>query len=79
MEDFFNIVLATLPLSARGGQLSVPNIEKRGSGKNECLGGLDEFLPWIFCLGACYVSCQKKTFNGFEGSISNIDLGLATN
>ena len=45
MEDFFNIVLATLPLSARGGQLSVPNIEKRGSGKNECLGGLDEFLP----------------------------------
>ena len=29
--------------------------------KNDCLGGLKEFLPWIFVWGAYYVSCQKKT------------------
>ena len=31
------------PLSARG-QLSVPNFEKGGNQKNECQGGLKEFL-----------------------------------
>ena len=44
-------------------------ILKRGrSKKNECLGGLNDFLPLIFALGgwwgegAYYVSYQKKDF-----------------
>ena len=38
------------------------HILKRGeSEKNECLGGLKEFLSWVFVWGACYVSSQKKT------------------
>ena len=50
------------PLFCGGGQRAVPNFERGGSGKNECLGGLKEFLPWIFCWGAYNASCQKKTF-----------------
>ena len=43
-----------------------------------------EFLLQIFCLGrrVCYISCQKrfcKTKYGFEGLISNIDLGQMAN
>ena len=45
-------------------QLSVPSFEKGESEKNDCLGGLSAMLN--ICLGggggACYVSCQKKTF-----------------
>ena len=67
------------------GQLPVPNFEKEGGEggegqkKNECLGGLKEFLPSIFAWGVYYVSCQKiflKIKYGFEGSVSNVDLGL---
>ena len=36
-----------------GGQLSLPNFEKG----RVCLGGLKEFLSWIFASGADYVSC----------------------
>ena len=40
-----------------GGQLSMPDFEKgRGSEKNECLGGLKDFQPWIFVWDAYYVS-----------------------
>ena len=53
------------------------------SEKNECLGGLKEFLPQISAFGggrgAYYVSCQKrfcKIKYGLEDSISNVDLGL---
>ena len=34
-----------------GGQLSLPNFEKGEQKKSECLGGLKEFLPWIFAWG----------------------------
>ena len=63
-----------------GGQLSLLNFEKREiKKKNECLGGLKEFLLWIFAWGAYYVSCQKRLLKmkyGLESSISNVDLGL---
>ena len=62
-----------------GEQLVVPNFEKVGSEKkNECPGGLNEFLPWIFARGTSYISCQKrlKIKYDFEGSISNVDLSL---
>ena len=41
------------------GQPSVPNFEKGGSEKNDCLGGLNESLPQIFPWGDYYVSFQK--------------------
>ena len=47
-----------------GGNNFHPQILKRWGGvrkKKDCLGGLKEFLPWIFAWGAYYVSCQKKT------------------
>ena len=68
------------PLSAGREQLSVPNFGKGGSGKNARLGGLKEFPVMDICLGTYYVSFQKNTFENkiwlFEGSISNVDLGL---
>ena len=42
------------------------------------MGGLKEFLPWIFARGIT-VSVKKRLFKikySFEGSISNVDLGL---
>ena len=60
------------PLSA-GGQLSIPNFEKGGSEKKEvptmgiCLVGLTMFLVKKRLLKIKY---------GFEGSISNVDLGV---
>ena len=65
------------------GTIFSPKFWKGGrvSEKNECLGGLKEFLPQISGLGgrAYYVSCQKRLCKikyGLEGSISNVDLGL---
>ena len=56
----YNIYTVSAPLSA-GGQLSVPNFQKRGMRKKtECLGGLKEFLPWIFAWGASFF--VKKIF-----------------
>ena len=52
------------------GQLSVPHFEWRR---------LKGFLPQILAWGACYVTCQKKTFKikyAAEGSVPNVDLGL---
>ena len=74
-----------LPLLSAGGTTSSTKFWKggwgggRGSEKNECLGGLKEFLPSIFAWGVYYVSCQKRFLKikyGFEGSVSNVDLGL---
>ena len=51
-----------------------------GSEKNECLGGLKEFLPWIFAGGLLTVFLVKKSLlrikYSFKGTISNVDLGL---
>ena len=50
--------------------LSVPHFEWRR---------LKGFLPQILAWGACYVTCQKKTFKikyAAEGSVPNVDLGL---
>ena len=66
-----------LPVSA-GGQRSVPDFEKRGSGgeggggseKHKCLGDLKESLPQIFAWGAYYISFHKglcKVQYDFEG------------
>ena len=47
--------------------------------KKWCLGGLKESLPQVFAFGAYYVSCQKRLCKmefGFEGSITNVRLGL---
>ena len=51
--------------------------------KREILVGVKEFLSWIFApeggRGAYFVSCQKRFLKirySFEGSISNVDLGL---
>ena len=51
--------------------------------KREILVGVKEFLSWIFApeggMGAYFVSCQKRFLKirySFEGSISNVDLGL---
>ena len=50
------------PFLLGGGDNFRSQILKRGeSEKNECLGGLKEFLSWAFVWGACYVSSQKKT------------------
>ena len=46
------------PLSA-GGQLSVPNFEKGDQKKNECLGELNEFLPWVFTWGPTMFLAKK--------------------
>ena len=43
-------------------------LKRGGDQKNECLGGLKEFLQWLFAWGAM--------FFGFASSISNVDLGL---
>ena len=69
-----------------GRQLSVPNFEKGAPEKNECLGGLQDFLPQISAWGSYYVSCLKRNIcktkwlckikYGFEGSILIVDLGL---
>ena len=50
------------PFSAGGDNLQSQILQRGGSEKNECLGGLKEFLPWIICWGAYNASCQKKTF-----------------
>ena len=52
--------------------------------KSECLSGLKGFLPHIYTLTyihtyICYVPCERRFYKikyGFEGSISNVDLGL---
>ena len=70
---------ATVPSVLLGEQLSVPNFEKGNQKKNECLGGLKKFLPWIFAWGVIRIIVKKRLLrikNGFEGSISNVDLGL---
>ena len=69
------------PAVSAGGATFSPKFWKGGIRKKMSArgGGLKEFLPWIFTLGACYVSCQKRLLKikcGFEGSISNVDLGL---
>ena len=51
---------------------------KGGLGKNECLGGFEDFLPQISVWGAYYVSSQRRLCKikyGFEGLISNDDHG----
>ena len=35
-----------------------------------------EFLPWIFTWGLILLKILLKMKYGFEGSISNVDLGL---
>ena len=77
----YDVYTASVLSFLLGEQISVPSFEKRGPEKNDCLGVLKEFLLcWIFALGVCYVSCQKKRLSkikyGFEFSISNVDLGL---
>ena len=67
-----------------GGQLLVPNFENEESEKNECLGGFKEFLPWTFAWGkrgsgGNMFLVKKRLLRikyAFEGSISNVDLGL---
>ena len=54
------------------------NFENGGSGKNECIGGLKEFLQQIFAWGLIMFLVKKgsKIKYGFDGSISNVDLSL---
>ena len=69
----------TAPPTFCGEQRSVPNFKKEGvSEKNECLGGLKEFLPQIFALGLTVFLVKKdwKIKYGFDDSISYADLGL---
>ena len=74
------ITVSAVPLLSTGGDNFQSEILKRGiSEKNECLGRIKEFLPWIFTWEAYYVSCLKRPLKikyGLEGSISNVDLGL---
>ena len=61
-----------------GEQRSVPNFDKEGAEKNECLDGLKEFFPQIFAWGLT-VFLMKKDWNikyGFDDSISYADFGL---
>ena len=58
------------PPSAGGGQPSVPNSEKEGSEKNECLGSLKESLPQIFAWRITMFLIKKglcKIKYSFEG------------
>ena len=55
------------------------DISKKKKKKKECLGRLKEFQTKICLRGSYYVSCKKRLLKmkyGFEGSISNFDLGL---
>ena len=74
------ITVSAVPLLSTGGDNFQSEILKRGiSEKNECLGRIKEFLPWIFTWEAYYVSCLKRPLKikyGLEGSISDVDLGL---
>ena len=75
---FMKWTKVSAPLLSVGGQLSVPNFEKGGS-KKVCFVGLIEFLQGMFFWGAYYVTCQARLCKikyGFEGSISNVDVGL---
>ena len=56
------ITVSALPLSAEGDNFQSQILQRRGSGKNECLRGLKEFLPWIFVWGAYYCFLSKKDF-----------------
>ena len=71
--------LSPTPRLSAGGQLSVPNFEKGGSEK-KWVAGWTQWVPAMgIYLGAYYVSCQKRLLKiqyAFEGSISNVDLGL---
>ena len=62
------------------GQLSVPNFEKGGDQKKMSAWGDLKSSYHGYLLGeSCYISCQKKNLKikyGFEGLISNVDLGL---
>ena len=48
-KKYMNIITKYQPPSfCQGEQLSVQNFEKGKIRKNECVGELKEFLPWIF-------------------------------
>ena len=70
---FFDKCFTVSPPLSAGGQLSIPNFENGGSEKKEvptmgiCLVGLTMFLVKKRLLKIKY---------GFEGSISNVDLGV---
>ena len=66
--NYVSTVSAPPPLFCwRGGaQPLVPNFQKGGSEKNECLGGFQESLPKIFtcCAGRVTMFLVKKDFAG---------------
>ena len=47
-----------------------------GDRKKMSTWGNLEFLPWIFTWGLILLKILLKMKYGFEGSISNVDLGL---
>ena len=62
-----------------GVQPSVPNYEKGGLEKNEYLVGLKDSCHGYFPGGLTTFLVKKRPLiikYGFEGSISNVDLGL---
>ena len=61
MELVTSTLTVSAPLPFCWGDNFQSQILKRGGlAKNECLGGLKEFLAWIFAWGAYYFSCQKN-------------------
>ena len=50
------------PLSAEGGNFQSQILKRGASEKNECLGGLKEFLPWIFAWRGLLCFLSKKDF-----------------
>ena len=71
---------APTPFLLGGGAIFSPKFWKGWIRKKWAPGGLKEFPAIDNCLGLYYVSCQKNTFENkiwlFQGSISNVDLGL---
>ena len=75
---FLKWTKVSAPLFSVRGQLSAQNFEK-GESKKVCFVGRKEFLQQIFSWGAYYIPCQARLCKikyGFEGSISNVDVGL---
>ena len=61
-QSMLSISTPSFLLGGRGGGGAVPNFEKGGSEKNECLGGLKEKVAGLwFARG---ISTQADTVNG---------------
>ena len=79
-QVYCRVSVPSFPLLSTGGNFQSQILKREGQKKSTWGGGggLKEFLPWIFACGLTFLIKKRllKIQYGFEGSISNVDLGM---